>query len=47
MPDTHELYELTGDLPDLDRPVLVQAMTGLVLSSYLVRSAIVLIVALN
>ena len=30
MPDAHELYELTGDLPELDRPVLVQAMTGFV-----------------
>ena len=30
MPDDHELYELTGDLPELDRPVLVQAMTGFV-----------------
>ncbi len=30
MPDEHELYELTGDLPELDRPVLVQAMTGFV-----------------
>jgi predicted ATP-grasp superfamily ATP-dependent carboligase len=26
----HELYELTGDLPDLGRPVLVQAFTGFV-----------------
>jgi PAC2 family protein len=30
MPEPHELYELTGDLPDLDGPVLVQAMTGFV-----------------
>ena len=30
MPDARELYELTGDLPELDRPVLVQAMTGFV-----------------
>jgi predicted ATP-grasp superfamily ATP-dependent carboligase len=26
----HDLYELTGDLPDLGRPVLVQALTGFV-----------------
>src|SRR5438046_2815302 len=30
MPEPHDLYELTGDLPDLDGPVLVQAMTGFV-----------------
>ncbi|HEU0240722.1 MAG TPA: PAC2 family protein [Micromonosporaceae bacterium] len=30
MPDAHELYELAGDLAQLDRPVLVQAMTGFV-----------------
>jgi hypothetical protein len=28
--DPHELYELTDDLPVLDRPVLVQALTGFV-----------------
>jgi predicted ATP-grasp superfamily ATP-dependent carboligase len=28
--DPHELYELTGDLPDLERPALVQAMSGFV-----------------
>jgi predicted ATP-grasp superfamily ATP-dependent carboligase len=26
----HDLYELTGDVPDLGRPVLVQALTGFV-----------------
>jgi hypothetical protein len=30
MPEAHDLYEVTGSLPDLDRPVLVQAMTGFV-----------------
>jgi len=30
MPEPHDLYEFTGDLPDLDGPVLVQAMTGFV-----------------
>lgn len=30
MPEPHDLYELTGDLPDLGRPVLVQALTGFV-----------------
>ena len=30
MSEAPELYELTGDLPELDRPVLVQAMTGFV-----------------
>jgi PAC2 family len=28
--DPHELYELTDDLPALERPVLVQALTGFV-----------------
>jgi hypothetical protein len=28
--DPHELYELTGDLPELDQPALVQAMSGFV-----------------
>jgi len=28
--DPRELYELTGDLPDVGRPVLVQALTGFV-----------------
>ena len=30
MPDSDELYELATDLPDLGRPVLIQAMTGFV-----------------
>lgn len=30
MLDPHELYEFTDDLPDLGRPVLVQALTGFV-----------------
>jgi predicted ATP-grasp superfamily ATP-dependent carboligase len=30
MPDPGDLYELTDDLPDLGRPVLVQALTGFV-----------------
>src|SRR5256884_9929991 len=30
MPDPGDLYELTEDLPDLERPVLVQALTGFV-----------------
>ena len=30
MLDPHELYELADDLPDLDQPVLVQALTGFV-----------------
>ena len=30
MPDPQELYQLTGDLPDLGRPVLIQALTGFV-----------------
>lgn len=30
MPDPEELYELAPDLPDLGRPVLIQAMTGFV-----------------
>ena len=30
MLEPHDLYELTGDLPDLGRPVLVQALTGFV-----------------
>ncbi|HEY8474904.1 MAG TPA: PAC2 family protein, partial [Natronosporangium sp.] len=30
MLDPHELYELTADLPDLGRPVLIQALTGFV-----------------
>ena len=30
MLDPRELYELTGDLPDLGRPVLVHALTGFV-----------------
>jgi predicted ATP-grasp superfamily ATP-dependent carboligase len=30
MPDPQELYEVVGELPALDRPVLVQAMTGFV-----------------
>jgi predicted ATP-grasp superfamily ATP-dependent carboligase len=29
-PDPGELYELSGDLPDLGRPVLIQALTGFV-----------------
>jgi hypothetical protein len=28
--DPHELYHLTDDLPELDRPVLIQALTGFV-----------------
>jgi len=28
--DPHELYELTGELPDLGRPAMVQALTGFV-----------------
>ncbi len=28
--DPHELYELTGELPELGRPVLIQALTGFV-----------------
>jgi predicted ATP-grasp superfamily ATP-dependent carboligase len=28
--DPHELYELTDDLPELGRPVLIQALTGFV-----------------
>jgi PAC2 family protein len=28
--DPHELYEMGGELPDLDRPVLIQAMSGFV-----------------
>jgi predicted ATP-grasp superfamily ATP-dependent carboligase len=28
--DPHDLYELTDDLPDLGRPVLIQALTGFV-----------------
>lgn len=30
MLDPHELYELADDLPDLGRPVLIQALTGFV-----------------
>ena len=30
MLDPHELYELSDDLPDIDDPVLVQALTGFV-----------------
>jgi len=30
VPDPQELYQLTGDLPDLGRPVLIQALTGFV-----------------
>lgn len=30
MPDPHELYALTGEAPELDRPVLIQALTGFV-----------------
>lgn len=30
MPDPHELYELADDLPELGRPVLIQALTGFV-----------------
>ncbi len=30
MLDPHELYEFTDDLPELDRPVLIQALTGFV-----------------
>ncbi|GLY06103.1 MULTISPECIES: PAC2 family protein [Actinoplanes] len=30
MLDPHGLYEVTGDLPDLDGPVLIQALTGFV-----------------
>src|SRR5215468_6300772 len=30
MPDPGDLYELADDLPDLGRPVLVQALTGFV-----------------
>jgi predicted ATP-grasp superfamily ATP-dependent carboligase len=30
VPDPDELYELASDLPDLGRPVLIQAMTGFV-----------------
>ncbi|MET0424232.1 MAG: PAC2 family protein, partial [Actinoplanes sp.] len=30
MLDPHELYELADDLPELDSPVLVQALTGFV-----------------
>ncbi len=30
MPDPHELYQLDEDLPNLGRPVLIQALTGFV-----------------
>ena len=30
MLDPHELYELAGELPELDSPVLIQALTGFV-----------------
>ena len=30
MLDPHELYEIAGELPELDRPVLIQAMSGFV-----------------
>ena len=30
MPDPHELYQLADDLPELGRPVLIQALTGFV-----------------
>jgi predicted ATP-grasp superfamily ATP-dependent carboligase len=30
VPDAHELYQLTDDLPELGRPVLIQALTGFV-----------------
>jgi predicted ATP-grasp superfamily ATP-dependent carboligase len=30
MLDPHGLYEVTGDLPELERPVLIQALTGFV-----------------
>lgn len=30
MRDPHELYEVAGDLPELDRPALVQALSGFV-----------------
>ncbi len=30
MPDPQELYQLAGDVPDLGRPVLIQALTGFV-----------------
>lgn len=30
MLDPYELYEITGDLPELDGPVLIQALTGFV-----------------
>ena len=30
MPDPQDLYHLTGDVPDLGRPVLIQALTGFV-----------------
>jgi predicted ATP-grasp superfamily ATP-dependent carboligase len=46
--DPHELYELTGDLPDLGRPVLVHALTGFVdagNATYLAREH--LLTALN
>lgn len=39
MRDPHELYELTGELPELDRPVLVQALTGFVDAGGAVRLA--------
>jgi hypothetical protein len=30
VPDPQDLYQLTGDLPELGRPVLIQALTGFV-----------------
>jgi len=30
VPDPQDLYQLAGDLPDLGRPVLIQALTGFV-----------------
>jgi hypothetical protein len=39
MLDPSELYEVSGDLPDLGRPVLVEAMTGVVDAGNAVRLA--------
>ena len=41
MLDPHELYELTADLPDLGRPVLIQALTGFVDAGAATRLALV------
>lgn len=39
MLDPHELYELTDDLPELGRPVLIQALTGFVDAGSAIRLA--------